>query len=456
MLKSNRATRNEPLNLGMSEQDQVTTTTSWLRPQRLRRQALLLATALWLGYALTIATPGMRDRFGHLKGADFLHPYVLGTLALEHRGDALYDTRVQREVGEERVPESAGDWFLPVYGPQYSLIWMPLALLPYGWAASVWLTLSAAIYAACCYAVWRSCANLHDYGTTVALAAAAFPGFFALITFGQNSALALAALTGTYFALRARHEVLAGVCLGLLAYKPQLGIVPACVFVIAAFWPRRVDRAPSGSAGSFGDRKAVGASGGNFSLAGMRDRSPWKVIVGAVASVIAQFALAWAWYGSGPLRDYLHVLTHVNSAAGILEPRPYFLHSLRGFWNLLLPWPRLAFVLYILTAIATLAVAIACWRSRASLSNRWAIILLATVLVAPHLTVYDLVIVAPALLWIADWLAVHAARGIAGLVYLSFILPFAGPLTRWTHAQLSVIALAGLTVTFALRLREEQ
>jgi len=36
-----------------------------------------------LGYAATIATPGPRDRFGHLKGADFLHAYVLGTIALE-------------------------------------------------------------------------------------------------------------------------------------------------------------------------------------------------------------------------------------------------------------------------------------------------------------------------------------------------------------------------------------
>jgi hypothetical protein len=53
---------------------------SWLTPQRIRRQALLLAIALWLGYAATIAAPGPRDRFGHLKGADFLHAYVLGTL----------------------------------------------------------------------------------------------------------------------------------------------------------------------------------------------------------------------------------------------------------------------------------------------------------------------------------------------------------------------------------------
>ena len=112
----------------MIHQIKGSATWDWLNPGRIRRQALLLVLALWLGYALTMATPGMRDRFGHLKGADFLHAYVLGTVALEHRGEALYDARRQREIGEERVPESAGDYFLPVYGPQYSLIWAPLAL----------------------------------------------------------------------------------------------------------------------------------------------------------------------------------------------------------------------------------------------------------------------------------------------------------------------------------------
>ena len=47
--------------------------------------------------------------------------------------------------------------------------------------------------------------NLRAHTSTVALAAAAFPRFFALIHVGQNSALALAALTGTYFALVCRN-----------------------------------------------------------------------------------------------------------------------------------------------------------------------------------------------------------------------------------------------------------
>jgi hypothetical protein len=448
----------------------------WLNPPRIRRQALLLATALWLGYAATIATPGPRDRFGHLKGADFLHAYVLGTLALEHRGEALYDARAQRELGEQRVPASAGDYFLPVYAPQYSLIWAPLALLPYPWAAAIWIVLSAAIYAACCYAIWQTCPNLSAHGTTVALAAAAFPGFFALITFGQNSALALAALTATYFALRARREFLAGLCLGLLAYKPQLALVPACVFAAASLWPRETAKVgnPALSEGKdsvlkghgfsraatrIKEEAALAAEGeraADSHTAGAARSSAMKVIVGALLCILAQFAAACIWYGRAPLIAYARVLTHIGAVASILEPRPYLMHSLRAFWNLLLPWPGVSFGLYLLTAVAALALAIACWRKPVPLHHRFAIMLLATVLVAPHLTVYDLVIIAPAFLWIADWLATHAVNRIAWLLYLSCLLPYAGPLARWTHLQLSVICLAILTISFAAQLTSDQ
>lgn len=432
----------------MPHPTQGTLTRAWLNPDRIRRQAFLLATALWLGYSATIATPGTRDRFSHLKAADFLHPYVLGTLALEHRGDALYDARVQREIGERRVPDSAGDFFLPVYflpiyGPQYSLIWAPLAWLPYGWAALAWTALSAAIYTFCCYAIWRTCPHLSGYGGTVALLAAAFPGFFSLISFGQNSALALACFTGAYFALRARRELLAGICLGMLAYKPQLALVPACVFVATCLWPegRRTSSAVDG------DRE--------FQLPGISRGGACQVVFGAAISMLLQFAAAWAWYGAGPLLTYAHVLMRIRSAAHILEPRPYLMHSLRAFWNLLLPWPGAAFVLYGISALAALALAIACWRKPAPLEHRYAVMLLATVLVAPHLTVYDLVILAPAMLWIGDWLQTRAEPRVAWLLYFAYILSFAGPLTRWTHLQLSVPCLAALAVSYGRDLHQQ-
>ena len=70
---------------------------------------------------------------------------------------------------------------------------------------------------------------------------------------------------------------------------------------------------------------------------------------------------------------------------------------------------------------------------------------------APHLTIYDLVILAPAFLLLANWLAREYGPTIRILLYLCFVLPLAGPLARWTHVQLTVLAMA-----FLLYLLEKQ
>ncbi len=126
----------------------------------------------------------------------------------------------------------------------------------------------------------------------------------------------------------------------------------------------------------------------------------------------------------------------------MLEPKPYQTHSLRTFWSMLVPWPGLSLGLYLFTALVVLGLAIACWNGRRSLPLplRFSVLLLASVLVAPHLTVYDLVILAPALILLADWLVVqpttHLTRWLGTLLYLIFALPLLGPFSRWTHVQL--------------------
>ncbi len=109
---------------------------------------------------------------------------------------------------------------------------------------------------------------------------------------------------------------------------------------------------------------------------------------------------------------------------------------------MLLPWPHLAGGLYIITTLLVLALAARCWQSRLSLHLRYSVLLLATVLVAPHLTVYDLVILVPAFLLLSDWCIANpedlATPRLKVLLYLAYVLPLLGPLARWTHLQLTV------------------
>jgi hypothetical protein len=242
----------------------------------------------------------------------------------------------------------------------------------------------------------------------VFFAALAFPGFFHLIAWGQTSGLALLCVTLAFVALSKNRPYLAGLAMGSLIFKPQLGIAAAFIFLFAR---------------------------------------EWKVIAGAILAALAQLSIGWLYYGTPVMQDYLRALMNVREVLPMLEPRPYQMHSLRAFWSLLIPWTPPAFALYALTAATILALAVRCWRSTASLGLRYSALMLATVLVAPHLTVYDLLILAPAFLLMADWAVVGGKRPaplMSVLLYLCYPLFLLGPLARITHLQLSVIAMTGL------------
>jgi alpha-1,2-mannosyltransferase len=384
-------------------------TESWLTAKRIRIHGLLMAVSLWTVYAVDMSAPGLVDRNGLVKGTDFLHFYTLGSLASQGRGDLLYNMQAQSELARGLVARATDIVYVPLYGPQVSLFFAPFARLPYGFALTAWLAVNIVIYALCCFAVWKTCPGLQTYRSTIRILAIAFPGFFHLLAWGQTSGLALLCFTLAYLALRRDHTLLAGLAIGSLIFKPQLGLAAAVVFVCAR---------------------------------------EWKVVAAAVVAGSIQLAAAWTHYGTEVMRTYLRALRHVEDVLPMLEPRLYQTHSLRAFWSLLLPWPHVAFGLYVLSAVAILVLAVRVWTGRSTLSVRFSALLFATVLVSPHLTVYDLVILAPAFLLLGDWVTglseqVFAPR-IQQLLYLCYPLFLMGPLTRVTHLQLSVGAITAL------------
>jgi hypothetical protein len=384
---------------------------NWLTIRRVRFHGILLAVGIWTAFIANLATPELVARTGLIKGTDFLHFYTLGTLGREHRGDLLYDIPAQSALLQRLVPEARNYVYVPLYGPQVSLIFAPLARLPYLQALTAWWGLNAFLYAVCCYLLWRRCPNLAGYGWTVLILALAFPGISQLLVWGQTSGLALLFFTLAYLALSARHDFLAGLAIGCLIFKPQLGLVAAVVFLCV---------------------------------------KNWKVVTGAILSAMLQLAIAWLHYGSVVMRTYLVALGRFHQVMPLLEPRPYQTHCLRSFWTMIVPLPPLALLLYLASAVVVLFLAFHCWRSQSDIRIRTAVLLLATVLVSPHLTVYDLVILAPAFLLLADWtvanLSQQHARQIQLLIYVCFLLFLFGPIVRYIHLQISVLAMAALLV----------
>jgi hypothetical protein len=292
-------------------------------------------------YAINLSTPGLRDRSGQLKGTDFIHFYVLGSLALDGQAAALYDYRAQVAHSVARVPESSGVYYLPIYGPQMSLLFAPLARLPYAWALLVWSLITTSIYVLCCAAFWRTCEALRADRSTVVILATGSPAFFNLVAHGQNSAIALACFTAAFFALRHEKRFLAGLAIGTLIYKPPLGLAAACVFGLTL---------------------------------------EWRIVAGAIAGAAAQLGAAWRYYGRDVMEAYWHSVRDVGDIRPLLDVKPYQMHSLLSFWTSLLPWPHLALCLYVVSAAATVVVACLMWRARAPLSLRYAVLLLATAL----------------------------------------------------------------------------
>src|SRR5439155_403067 len=78
----------------------------------------LLAICIWTIWIVDFSVPGPIDRLGKVKGTDFLHFYVTGSLVHEGRWEQLYDARAQFERASTVAPGSPDTVFIPIESPQ--------------------------------------------------------------------------------------------------------------------------------------------------------------------------------------------------------------------------------------------------------------------------------------------------------------------------------------------------
>lgn len=402
---------------------------AWLTPRRIRAQAVVLALCLWGVCAIDFATPGFFDRADNIKFQDFLQFPIAARLIAQGRATELYDDRVLAEGIRAIVGRDTNVYLQYFYGPQVALPFLPFSHFPFLAQAGLFVAFSLIVYFGCVYLLWNACPNLGAYRALVFLCAAAYPPLFHFFVRGQLSAVVLICFTAAALAFLARHDWLAGVALGFLAFKPQFLVAIPLVLILAR---------------------------------------AWKVFLGLTISASAQLALAYLYFGPVVMRSYVDMLLHSASRPGATELKfsPILMHSLYSFWELLLPWPRAVWVLYILTSLAAIAVAAAVLKSGSSAAIRFSALILAAVLVNPHIYVYDLLALVPVFLLVANSMMTEsssqarsqapsqtkgeirvpraASPVLALLMYLAFILPPLFPLPRWTHLQLSVPAFSAL------------
>jgi len=359
----------------------------WLTAARARGYSLILLGICALAIAGWIAvSPGLIDPNGKPIGTDFSNVYAAGKLTWQgHPADA-YDPALQH-AAEKAV---FGDREVPFYGWHYPPFFLAVAFLvaslPYAFGLSLWLAASLAAYLAAVRAILPRPETL--------LIAAAFPAVFINIGHGQNGFLTAALLGGALHWLD-RRPWLAGILIGLLAYKPQFGVmIPIAL------------------------------------LASQR----WSSIAAAIATVAALVAVSLAALGGGVWHAFADSMNFTQTV--VLEQGGTGWEKIQSAFSAARNWGadlHTAYAIQIALGLALAATLAWLWHSDAAFELKASALATASLLATPYVLDYDLVVLAISIAFLARhglargfrdyeisllaaaWIVPLLSRGIAGV-----------------------------------------
>jgi len=291
----------------------------------------------------------LTDPQGRPIANDFVNVWAAGRLALDGAAPAAYDWTLHRAAEVRAVGYDFDGYYGWHYPPPAFFFAAALATLPYLVAAVIWLATTLAAYVA-------AIAGIVGLRTGV-LFALGFPAAIWNVTAGQNGFLTAALIGGT-LGLLERHPALAGICLGLLTYKPQFGLLFPIVLI--------------------SDRR-------------------WLTIAVAALVAILLAALSWLVFGSASWQAFAHwapLSSHALIDEGALDW--YRLQSVFALVRAHGGSETLAWTVQGVLSL-TLAVGLAwLWKSRVAFELKAAALAAGALLATPYLFMYDLVVLAVA------------------------------------------------------------
>jgi arabinofuranan 3-O-arabinosyltransferase len=308
--------------------------------------AVVLASAVFLGASL-FKGAWLIDWQGLAIPSDFVNVWAAGRLVLEGHPAAAYDWTIHKQAEVEALGHAFatnGSWSNP---PPFLFVGAALAKLPYFAAFAVWMCVTWAVFAL----TLREIVG-HRLGLFLA---GAFPATWLNVSVGQNGFFTAALIGGTLLLLEKR-PVLAGVCLGILTYKPQFGLLFPLVLVVAGYWR-------------------------TFAAAAV------VAVVLAFASYIAFGSAAWAAFIAATPMNAKAVLSD-----GLLDFAK--LQSVFGLVRALGGSETTAWWFQIPTALATAVGVAILWRSPVPFELKAAALAIGTLFITPYVFAYDLTILA--------------------------------------------------------------
>jgi hypothetical protein len=362
----------------------------WLTGSRMRAYCLiLLALSVLVFTGWIVVSDGLIDRTGQPIGTDFSNVYAAGSLTWQGRAADAYAPALQH-AAEKAVFDGRE---VPFYGwhypPFFFAIAFLVAALPYAGGHALWLVASFAAYLAAIRAILPRRETL--------LVAAAFPAVLVNVGHGQNGFLTAALLGGALHWLD-RRPWLAGVLIGLLAYKPQFGVlIPIAL------------------------------------LAGGR----WRTIGAAALTVAALVGISFAMLGSGIWHAFADSMNFTQTV--VLEQGGTGWQKIQSIFSAVRALGANVPTAYAAQGmlLALLAASLAwLWHSDAAFELKAAALALASLLATPYVLDYDFVVLAVAIaffvrhalnngfrdfeisLLAAAWLVPLLSRSIAGVSYI--------------------------------------
>lgn len=290
------------------------------------------------------------------------------------------------------------------YPPPALFFAAALAALPYLAAALVWLAATLAAYVAAIGGI---------LGRTGILFALGFPAAIWNVTAGQNGFLTAALIGGT-LGLLPRRPALAGICLGLLTYKPQFGLL--FPFVLIA------------------DRQ-------------------WPTVAAAATTAVALAALSWLAFGAATWDAFAH-WAPISSRA-LIDEGALDWFRVQSVFALVRAHGGSEAVAWTVQAIVTLGLAVGLvllWRGRAPFALKAAALAAGTLLATPYLFMYDVVVLAVAVAFLLRFALEHdfldtieiAALAVGGVLIL--IYPYVK-----THVGLAAVVIVMVLVARRVR-----
>jgi alpha-1,2-mannosyltransferase len=355
----------------------------------------------------------MLTPWGKPVGTDFMDVWAAGRLALDHNPAAAYDYKQHFAIQQAALPYKDGQK-APFYGwhypPMFLTVAALLALFPYGVALALWMIATLPVYLAAVRGIMP--------GREATTAALGFPGVFVNLGHGQNAFLT-AGLLGGGLLLLEKRPVLAGVLFGLMAYKPQFGLLLPLALL----------------------------AGGH-----------WRAIFAAAATVIGTAALSWLIFGRETWRAFIGSFTLTQ--AYVLEQGDTGWEKIQSVFSavrMLGGGVTLAYAMQGFCTLLVAAVVVWIWRKPGDMALKGAALATATLMATPYALDYDLVVLA---LPIA-WLAAHGIkRGFQPwekiILLAAWLLPlFARMAGFYLHLPLASLVLAALLTIIARRVMQE-